>query len=172
MRALRDVLRLDGILTRADKARILVAYLLVGLGFIIITVVALWLLWPYNSVRFDGDTEWADGVTPTVEMATIADITFIVPTVENPNGYPLTFRRELVRHPTAWDAPYFVWPLGDPRLENPARVPFNTDDLPVRVQFPVAYNPGQYYIEITAIYHPNPLFTREITFVSPLFTIQ
>lgn len=164
MNSLRDYWRLDADIGWADKARILAAYLAVGLGFAVIAVFVLARTWPYTGVTFDGETAWV-GEAPVVQIGTVADVTFTVPMATN-EGYPVTFHRSLIQQRPG---PYFEWPLGDPILHTYEE--YAADDLPVRVVFPVVYMPGTYVIQITTTYQPNLLSSRSVTFTSPPLTV-
>jgi hypothetical protein len=167
MTALRDYWRLDAEIGWPDRIRILAAYTAVGLGFLIIGTVIAALVWPYTDVTFDGETQWK-GKAPVVQVGSVADVTFLIPTATN-DGHDIVFRRSLVQQ-KAPGVSYFEWPLGDPTLRNEGAL-YVSDDLPVRVVFPVTYSPGTYRIKMVAVYEPNFMSDREVEFWSPPLTV-
>lgn len=170
MVSLMRYLRLETRVTTADKARILVAYLMVAAGLAVVATSLAWAVWPYDRVRWEGVTEWA-GPAPVVTAGQIADVTFIVPYVCNEEGYSLTFDRWVVSGPRDEAGSYFRWEIDGAELVNAEQEPYCLEDLPVRVMFPAVYMPGEYHIEIESTYRPNPMFPRTAGFESPTFTV-
>ena len=168
---IRNPLKLDAELGTRDKVKILVAYALTILTASALVLLLVWAMWPYDRVTWEGETFWTEDTVPVVERGELAELAFIVPSACNSRGYSLDFQRVVQSGPRTPNGTFFRWQLNGNQIINPTNTPFCDTEIEVRVVFPVLYPPGEYTLEWSSTYYPNPLFPRSVPFSSPTFEI-
>lgn len=130
------------------------------ISFIFLTVlITYWLTWPYKIATQNGE---AKALTPIVKNG--ESLQYVLDYCKYTDIVPIKARRQLV------DGLIYPLPTTPPRA------------LPRGCQKIIASTPvitpdctecfdRQVHLEITAVYQVNPLRTKEVTFITELFTI-